>query len=90
MIVSETVLDSNDDPETGKYHRRDGYDNGIATYHKFVKTTPKPRATKNKSGELVGPPPPDDAADVVAAGAETDVALDVDILEGDVGFPMRR
>ena len=25
-------------------------------YHKFVKTTPKPRATKNSRGELVGPP----------------------------------
>lgn len=27
-------------------------------YHRFVKTTPKPRATKKSSGELVGPPPP--------------------------------
>jgi hypothetical protein len=26
-------------------------------YHRFVKTTPKPRATKKSSGELVGPPP---------------------------------
>jgi hypothetical protein len=26
--------------------------------HKFVKTTPNPSATKNSSGELVGPPPP--------------------------------
>jgi hypothetical protein len=26
--------------------------------HRFVKTTPKPRATKKSSGELVGPPPP--------------------------------
>lgn len=24
-------------------------------YHKFVKTTPNPRATKNNRGELVGP-----------------------------------
>jgi hypothetical protein len=24
-------------------------------YQRFVKTTPKPRATKNSSGELVGP-----------------------------------
>lgn len=24
-------------------------------YHRLVKTTPKPRATKNRSGELVGP-----------------------------------
>ena len=28
------------------------------TYHKFVNTTPKPNATKNRSGELVGPLPP--------------------------------
>jgi hypothetical protein len=27
-------------------------------YHKFVNTTPNPRATKKSSGELVGPPPP--------------------------------
>lgn len=26
-------------------------------YQRFVKTTPKPKATKNKSGELVGPFP---------------------------------
>ena len=26
-----------------------------STYHRLVKTTPKPRATKNKRGELVGP-----------------------------------
>jgi hypothetical protein len=25
-----------------------------STYHKFVKTTPKPRATKNSRGELPG------------------------------------
>lgn len=29
-----------------------------ATYHRFVNTTPKPKATKNSRGELVGPPPP--------------------------------
>lgn len=27
----------------------------INSHHRFVKTTPKPRATKNSSGELVGP-----------------------------------
>lgn len=25
-------------------------------YHRFVNTTPKPRATKKRSGEFVGPP----------------------------------
>lgn len=41
-----------------------------STYHKFVKTTPKPSATKKSSGELVGPPPPPPplGADEVAAG----------------------
>ena len=29
-----------------------------SAYHKFVKTTPKPSATKKSSGELVGPPLP--------------------------------
>lgn len=42
---------------------------GEETHHRFVKTTPKPSATKKSKGELVGPPPPELAADVVAAGA---------------------
>jgi len=29
----------------------------MTTDHKFVKTTPKPSATKNRSGEDVGPDP---------------------------------
>lgn len=28
------------------------------TYHRLVNTTPNPRATKKRRGELVGPPPP--------------------------------
>jgi hypothetical protein len=36
--------------------------------HRFVKTTPKPRATKNNRGELVGPLA--EAPVVVAAGVE--------------------
>jgi hypothetical protein len=35
--------------------------------HKFVKTTPNPNATKNKSGELV--PPPLDWDDIVGVAA---------------------
>ena len=52
---------------------------GIASsYHRLVKTTPKPRATKKSSGELVGPPPPlfelpED--EVVAAGTAALVEL---------------
>lgn len=40
-------------------------------YHRFVKTTPKPSATKKSKGELVGPPPPEllGALDVAAGGA---------------------
>lgn len=44
-------------------------------YHKFVKTTPKPRATKNRRGELVGPLPPLDEPEVVAAGGREEAAL---------------
>ena len=38
-----------------------------------MKTTPKPRATKKSKGELVGPPPPPEPADVVAAGGPMEV-----------------
>ena len=42
------------------------YINIRISYHRFVKTTPKPRATKKSRGELVGPlPPPPEAAEVV-------------------------
>ena len=43
-----------------------------------MKTTPKPRATKKSKGELVGPPPPPELADVVAAGEVMEVAVLVD------------
>ena len=53
------------------------------TYHKFVKTTPKPSATKKSKGELVGPPLPELTADDVAAGEVLDgsgvVAVDAAI-----------
>lgn len=46
-------------------------------YHRFVKTTPKPNATKNSSGELVGPPDPelDMVGDGTAEVVETEVWL---------------
>jgi len=47
-------------------------------YHRFVKTTPKPSATKKSSGELVGPPLPFDL-DVCVAEGTADVVL-VDML----------
>lgn len=37
-------------------------------YHKLVKTTPNPSATKNSSGELVGPLPPPPPLPVLVAG----------------------
>lgn len=57
----------------------------FATYHKLVKTTPKPRATKKSSGELVvelPPPPPDEV--VVALGVvEVAVAPGEVVEDGD-------
>ena len=47
------------------------------TYHKFVKTTPKPNATKNNNGELVGPPPPPPPPlDGVAVGEDEGTACE--------------
>lgn len=40
------------------------------TYHRLVKTTPKPSATKNSNGELVGPPPPPPLLELEADAAE--------------------
>jgi len=59
----------------------------LLTYHRFVKTTPKPRATKKRSGELVGPPPPPPpAADVVGPGGAEEIALGAaDMVEEDDG-----
>jgi hypothetical protein len=51
------------------------------TYHRFVNTTPNPRATKNSSGELVGPPllplPPLVPVVVAEALAALDARADV-------------
>jgi hypothetical protein len=62
LIISKTVLDADNNPIAamsckslpGINHR----ETILVTYHKFVKTTPNPRATKKRSGELLGPPPP--------------------------------
>ena len=61
LVVSEAVLDADDDPDiTMASAKPTPMPASQMTYHKLVKTTPKPRATKNSSGELVGPlePPP--------------------------------
>lgn len=57
-------------------------------YHKFVKTTPKPRATKNRSGELVGPPPPPPPPEDVAAAGAGEVAEGGGIVVGMVEVDM--
>lgn len=47
-----------------------------ATYHRFVNTTPNPRATKNNSGDCEFPPLSDCSVDCAAAAAEVvDVAV---------------
>lgn len=54
LIVAKAVLDSNNNPRLKSvgllnYGALSAMRN---TYHRFVKTTPKPSATKNSSGEL--------------------------------------
>ena len=46
-----------------------------SSYHKFVKTTPKPSATKKRRGELGLPLPPSVLEDVVVAAAADEVWL---------------
>jgi hypothetical protein len=76
LVVAETILHTDNDPR----QRSEGAEGRARTkdiYHKFVKTTPKPRATKNRRGELVGPLPPLDEPVVVAAGSAVDVVADI-------------
>jgi hypothetical protein len=95
LIVSETVLNTNNDPVN--YVRARFFlflteecvmaqFSDAPTYHKLVKTTPKPSATKNSSGELVAPepPPPPLLPDVVAALAAA-VVVGVAILINKAG-----
>jgi hypothetical protein len=55
----------------------------LPTYQRLVKTTPKPKATKKRRGELEFPPPPPPPLPLeleeVADGAE-DVVVDEDIV----------
>ena len=55
-------------------------------HHRFVKTTPKPSATKKSKGELVGPPPPELAADEVAAGGVVGVLEDIVVIAGEAAM----
>lgn len=88
LIVAETILDANDNPEREKQSVRLAQNAAGApsrnetyrlTYHRFVKTTPKPNATKNNKGELVGPLLFEPLSDGVGKGA-ADVVAEADIL----------
>lgn len=60
----------------------------LMAHQRFVNTTPKPRATKKRRGELVGPPPPLLLlfplllAVVVVAGALDDVDGELIVTDG--------
>lgn len=71
LIISKTVLDTDNDPGN-RLSMEPGATAQCSddpTYHRLVKTTPNPSATKNSSGELVAPelPPPPPLPVVVAA-----------------------
>jgi hypothetical protein len=63
------------------YNHRSFPEKKPETNQRFVKTTPKPRATKKSNGELVGPPPPPPLplllAEVVAAALDVVDADDI-------------
>ena len=59
----------------------------LATYHRFVNTTPNPNATKKSNGELVGPPPPPpllDGAEVAAGREEVGLLARLDTVVDDM------
>jgi hypothetical protein len=53
-------------------------------YHKFVKTTPKPKATKNRRGELVGPLPPPEEPVLVGEAESEAAALGAVVVVADI------
>lgn len=56
MVISEAVFHTYYDPVTKSACAHMPTSGNAQTYHRFVNTTPKPSATKNSNGELVGPP----------------------------------
>ena len=63
LVIAEAVFDTHNNPNaTVNQPAVEDSDRVVEgtnpTHHRFVNTTPKPKATKNSSGELVGPPPP--------------------------------
>ena len=93
MIIAEAVFDTDDDPSiniaSDLSSRSEEFDCPIRTavkrrenYHKFVKTTPKPNATKNSRGELAGGLPEGLPPAVFAGGAglvDEDIMAIVDV-----------
>ena len=70
-------------------------------YHRFVKTTPNPRATKKSKGELWGPPPPppellawdvwngrEEVADAKLGGTDEAAVINVAIEAEDTASPI--
>ena len=63
LVIAEAIFDTHDNPNKRVNQSTVEGSKGVvertnSTHHRFVKTTPKPRATKKSRGELVGPPPP--------------------------------
>lgn len=89
LVVAEAVFDTDNNPIVQERESQSSKtDGGCAartnvTYHRLVKTTPKPNATKKSNGELVGPPPPlppelvvgPGGADVVDEGADIEMVM---------------
>lgn len=81
LIVSEAILDADDDPGTDSqrcFHADQLCD--VPSYHRFVNTTPNPSATKKSRGEFEGLlllllPVPAGAVEVEANGALVDVVV---------------
>jgi hypothetical protein len=78
LVISKTIFDANNDPRLiSNQQSVVRSHHGACTDHKFVKTTPKPRATKKSNGELLGPPPPPLLVAVLVAALVELVAVDV-------------
>jgi hypothetical protein len=76
LIVAEAVFNANNDPNRSTIETEQ-WAVATVTYHRFVKTTPKPNATKNNSGELELLPPglPVGEGEADGVGEEVGVAM---------------
>ena len=62
----------------------------ITTHQRFVKTTPNPKATKNRRGELLPPPPPPpDVVEDAAGAGDVGVAVPDNNVRDDEGGGLR-